>query len=102
MHHPSLSDNDFPKSAPDATMDGTQSARPGSDNGIRRVRCPTCHHPIQLSDDQSEEVLCPGCGSSFRLRDAEHARDICRFHGRPLELTSEVLDLAWIGYFGEQ
>jgi hypothetical protein len=32
----------------------------------------------------------------------ERARDICRFHGRPLELTSKVLDLAWIGYFGEQ
>jgi len=32
----------------------------------------------------------------------ERARDICRFQGRPLELTSEVLDLAWIGYFGNQ
>ena len=30
----------------------------------------------------------------------ERARDICRFHGKPLELTPEVLDLAWIGYFG--
>jgi hypothetical protein len=32
----------------------------------------------------------------------ERARDICRFQGRPLELTPEVLDLAWAGYFGEQ
>ena len=32
----------------------------------------------------------------------ERARDICRFHGRPLELTSKILDLAWSGYFGEQ
>jgi predicted ATPase with chaperone activity len=32
----------------------------------------------------------------------ERARDICRFHSRPLELTSKVLDLAWAGYFGEQ
>jgi len=32
----------------------------------------------------------------------ERARDICRFHNRTLELTSEVLDLAWVGYFGEQ
>jgi hypothetical protein len=32
----------------------------------------------------------------------ERARDICRFHGRPLELTSKVLDLAWIGYFGNE
>jgi hypothetical protein len=32
----------------------------------------------------------------------ERARDICRYEGRAFELTSEVLDLAWIGYFGEQ
>jgi len=32
----------------------------------------------------------------------ERARDICRFHSRPLELTAKVLDLAWTGYFGEQ
>jgi hypothetical protein len=32
----------------------------------------------------------------------ERARDICRFHGRPLELSREVLDLAWIGYFGSE
>jgi hypothetical protein len=31
----------------------------------------------------------------------ERARDICRFQGKPLELTPEVLDLAWTGYFGE-
>jgi hypothetical protein len=30
----------------------------------------------------------------------ERSRDICRFRGRPLELTPEVLDLAWTGYFG--
>ncbi len=32
----------------------------------------------------------------------ERARDICHFHGRPLELTPKVLDLAWIGYFGNE
>jgi predicted ATPase with chaperone activity len=32
----------------------------------------------------------------------ERARDVCRFQGRPLELTAKVLDLAWIGYFGTQ
>jgi len=32
----------------------------------------------------------------------ERARDICRFESRPLELTPKVLDLAWIGYFGNQ
>ncbi len=32
----------------------------------------------------------------------ERARDICRFQGRPLELSPQVLDLAWIGYFGDE
>jgi predicted ATPase with chaperone activity len=32
----------------------------------------------------------------------ERSRDICRFQGRPLQLTSEILDLAWTGYFGNQ
>ena len=32
----------------------------------------------------------------------ERARDICRFLGRPMELTTKVLDLAWTGYFGDQ
>jgi hypothetical protein len=30
----------------------------------------------------------------------ERARDICRFGGRQLELSAEVLALAWAGYFG--
>jgi hypothetical protein len=30
----------------------------------------------------------------------ERARDICRFHSKKLELTTQVLDLAWTGYFG--
>jgi hypothetical protein len=30
----------------------------------------------------------------------ERARDICRFQGKHLELNTEVLELAWIGYFG--
>jgi predicted ATPase with chaperone activity len=32
----------------------------------------------------------------------ERARDICRFQSKTFELTSKVLDLAWIGYFGNQ
>jgi predicted ATPase with chaperone activity len=32
----------------------------------------------------------------------ERARDICRFHGKPLELSPEVLNTAWIGYFGTE
>ena len=32
----------------------------------------------------------------------ERAHDICRFRSKSFELTPEILDLAWIGYFGEQ
>ncbi len=32
----------------------------------------------------------------------ERARDICKFHNRPFELTPKVLDLAWTGYFGNE
>jgi predicted ATPase with chaperone activity len=32
----------------------------------------------------------------------ERARDICRFRSKSFELTPEIVDLAWIGYFGEQ
>mgnify|MGYP000499716447 CR=1 FL=1 len=31
----------------------------------------------------------------------ERARDICRLHGRPFELTPDILDMAWAGYFGQ-
>jgi predicted ATPase with chaperone activity len=31
----------------------------------------------------------------------ERSRDICKFHGRPVELTTKIIDLAWSGYFGE-
>jgi hypothetical protein len=30
----------------------------------------------------------------------ERARDFCRLHGRPFELSQEILDWAWRGYFG--
>ncbi len=32
----------------------------------------------------------------------ERSRDVCRFLNKPLELTQKILDLAWIGYFGDQ
>jgi predicted ATPase with chaperone activity len=30
----------------------------------------------------------------------ERARDICQFRGQPLTLNDEILNLAWLGYFG--
>ncbi|MFY7953812.1 MAG: hypothetical protein ACOVT5_15030, partial [Armatimonadaceae bacterium] len=32
----------------------------------------------------------------------ERSRDICRFRAKPLELTPEILSVAWSGYFGAQ
>jgi predicted ATPase with chaperone activity len=32
----------------------------------------------------------------------ERSRDICRFQKRELELTQEIIDLAWTGYFGNK
>jgi hypothetical protein len=32
----------------------------------------------------------------------ERSLDICRFHNRQFELSPKVLDLAWVGYFGEK
>jgi DNA-binding PadR family transcriptional regulator len=32
----------------------------------------------------------------------ERSRDICRYRSQELQLTPEVLDLAWTGYFGSQ
>jgi hypothetical protein len=32
----------------------------------------------------------------------ERARDICHFQGRSFELTDDVINLAWLGYFGNK
>lgn len=32
----------------------------------------------------------------------ERARDICTYESRPMELSNDVIDLAWTGYFGNQ
>jgi hypothetical protein len=32
----------------------------------------------------------------------ERARDICHFKGRSFELTDDVINLAWLGYFGNK
>ena len=35
---------------------------------VLHVRCPHCHHPIELLEDaRLDEVSCPSCGSSFSL-----------------------------------
>ncbi len=35
---------------------------------VLHVRCPHCHHPIELLEDaRLDQVSCPSCGSSFSL-----------------------------------
>ena len=34
----------------------------------RQIRCPHCHNPIDVvNDDPSGDVSCPSCGSYFNL-----------------------------------
>lgn len=62
---------------------------------------------VTVSDEILEEVMGRYQRQNRELRACEprdlieRARDICRFHGKPLELTPKVLDLAWSGYFGD-
>jgi hypothetical protein len=64
---------------------------------LQRIRCPHCHNPIQLVDEQPEEVLCPGCGSTFRVRDARLTETVSPT--RPLG-KFQLLDRVGMGAFG--
>ncbi len=65
-------------------------------------------HSVQVTAEQIEQLLERYRKEKRELRSCEprdlieRARDICRFENRPLELTPETLDLAWIGYFGNE
>jgi WD40 repeat protein/tRNA A-37 threonylcarbamoyl transferase component Bud32 len=72
-------------------------AGPSPAAGGTHLRCPRCHSPIHLLDDQSDEVLCPGCGSSFRVRDARHTTTAST--GRPLG-KFQLLERVGLGAFG--
>jgi WD40 repeat protein len=78
---------------------GVHAETPASDSTplSRRFRCPHCHNPIQLADDNSDEVLCPGCGSSFRLREAKET--ISATPMRPLG-KFQLLERIGTGGFG--
>ena len=38
------------------------------------VRCPHCHHPIELVDAELSDVVCDSCGSSFSLISSEETK----------------------------
>jgi hypothetical protein len=64
------------------------------------------HHGAAVAPEVLEGLLQRYRAQNRELRACEprdlieRARDICRFHSRPLELSAQVLDLAWAGYFG--
>ncbi len=49
----------------DQTAAGAESAGPLQQKALH-IRCPHCHEPIELVEDNPlEEINCPSCGSSF-------------------------------------
>jgi hypothetical protein len=52
------------------TVDEPSTRTPPAAAGVgTSIRCPYCHNPIRLADDNPDEVLCPVCGSNFRVQD---------------------------------
>jgi serine/threonine protein kinase len=65
-----------PANLPEASQDSQRTvddpsppSRAATPGAATRIRCPSCHNPIQLADGRSDEVLCPVCGSHFRVQD---------------------------------
>jgi serine/threonine-protein kinase len=77
------------------TKDLAPGATPAAE--VTRIRCPHCHHPLQLADDQPGEVLCPACGSSFHVRQARHTNSSGPM--RPLG-KFQLLERVGLGAFG--
>ncbi len=77
--------------SPPATL-----AVPPAGKAARQIRCPHCHNPLQLGDNQSDEVICPGCGSNFQLRDARQTTS-----APSLQLGKfQLLERVGLGSFG--
>jgi hypothetical protein len=81
---------------------------PTPEHYVRIFQLYAQRHGVAVAPELIDQVLERYRAQNRELRACEprdlieRARDICRFHGRPLELTPKVLDLAWSGYFGEQ
>ncbi len=68
------------------------------DRGALKVRCPNCHHPIELVDDaELAEVHCLSCGSSFSMV-GEQTEPHYLIHKKIGHF--ELLDRVGIGQFG--
>ena len=76
-----------------------QLAADQSPSGGLRIRCPHCHHPIEIVDDSSlSDVVCPSCGSGFSLTDDSDRT----FQASQQEMVNhfQLLDRVGVGAFG--
>lgn len=65
-----------------------------------RIRCPHCHQPIEVvEDDPLREVCCPSCGSAFNLVGGEETTSYGRDQPRTLG-HFELLEKLGAGHFG--
>ena len=64
-----------------------------------RIRCPHCHHPIELvNDDLAAEVVCTSCGSRFSLINGDS--ETIDYAKRQTLGQFELLERVGIGKFG--
>jgi hypothetical protein len=59
------------------------------------VRPGVIEHLLDRYREQGREQRC--CEPRDLI---ERVRDLCRFRGEPIELSEQLLDVAWLGYFG--
>ena len=81
----------------DAASRESAVGSPAGSTRTKRVRCPHCHNPIQLRDEQPDEVLCPACGSTFRIRDTRQTSTTDEM--RPLG-KFQLMERVGMGAFG--
>jgi WD40 repeat protein/tRNA A-37 threonylcarbamoyl transferase component Bud32 len=81
----------------DAVATGPMEVKPETIEQTPRIRCPSCHNPIQLNPGQGETVLCPGCGSAFEVHDARQTTTTQAM--RPLG-KFQLLERVGLGAFG--
>ena len=73
--------------------------QPKDQSGLH-VRCPHCHHPIELVDDaELSDVVCDSCGSSFSLIAADETKSYAA--AKPTRIAHfELIERVGIGAFG--
>ncbi len=71
-----------------------------ADQSGLHVRCPHCHHPIELVDEaELSDVVCGSCGSSFSLIAADETKSYAA--SKPTKLAHfELIERVGIGAFG--